>query len=414
MKHKKQIVWSIIAAALLALMIFCLIPSGKAAPERAGADSAILNVDPAFPVPDFNLAIKFLQAASAASDVPNFSFSLLTLSEGMTFMYAGAAGESLCDLSELFGFFGPPETAMREMASLNAAMLKAANGNMDIAAAVLFDKRRGRMFTTYADLLELEPLAMRADIDFSDPAAAGSVINDWAGEHTKGRIKDIAAASDITDETMCVILTAFYFKDVWADQFTPGGTIDFIVEPDVKNQTIPAMSRTGACPYAENDIWQYVELEFGNSGVVMALLLPRQFMPVPDLVNGTDGDEVAELLAAARAGTETVRITVPPFKVENSVNCKALMEQLGMHNWSGFQQMADPSPVIALIRQKNYFDFNAKGAEAASVNAVIGVACCEPEPEMMPKNFYADHPFLWFLLDKKSNTVLMTGWFAGQ
>ena len=411
MKHKKQIAWSAAAAAILAAALFQLVPGGKPAPNPEAAAGGLPGAEPAFPAPDFKLAMRFLGAASATEDGGVFAFSPLTLTENMALLYAGAGGDSQCDLSDLFGFHGSPAAVLKQMGKLNEAMLTAADGTMNIACAVLFNKLHGSVNPQYRELLKAEPLTALADIDFSDSAAACKTVNDWASANTKGRIADIADPGSINASTICVILSAFHFKDVWKDEFTPGGSMQFTVEPEVTVQTLPAMSRTGSCPYAENGSWQYAELEFGTSGATMALLLPKEFASARDLASGTGAEEIAELLAAARANPCKVAITVPPFKVENAVNCKALMEQLGMDGWGDFQQLATPSPVIDLVQQKNYFDFNAKGAEAASVTATMMTTSIDVTP---PVGFTADHPFLWFLLDKQTGTVLMAGWFAGQ
>lgn len=66
---------------------------------------------------------------------------------------------------------------------------------------------------------------------------------------------------------------------------------------------------------------------------------------------------------------------------------------------------------ITGIYHKAFVDVNEEGTEAAAATAVsAGIRSMQPEQQ--PRDFIADHPFIFLIQDIKSQSILFIGKFA--
>jgi serpin B len=63
---------------------------------------------------------------------------------------------------------------------------------------------------------------------------------------------------------------------------------------------------------------------------------------------------------------------------------------------------------ISEVIHKAFVDVNEEGTEAAAATAVVMKKMCE-EPYHEPTFFRADHPFLFFIRDNTTNSILFMG-----
>jgi len=75
-----------------------------------------------------------------------------------------------------------------------------------------------------------------------------------------------------------------------------------------------------------------------------------------------------------------------------------------------FSGIGEESLKISEVVHKAFVEVNEEGTEAAAATA-LGMMLCSTamRPTAPPKVFKADHPFLFFIRDRKTNAVLFSG-----
>ena len=157
----------------------------------------------------------------------------------------------------------------------------------------------------------------------------------------------------------------------------------------------------------------YVDaLPYTGRRISMTVVLPRK----ADGLAAVEKDLTAEKLAATLKTLRferQVHVHLPKFKVEKSFTLNKPLIAMGMKSaftgadFSGMHNGGEQLDISAVIH-KAFVDVNEEGTEAAAATGVVvGVTSAAPPPQ--PKHFKADHPFLFFIRDQKTGSVLFTG-----
>ena len=115
---------------------------------------------------------------------------------------------------------------------------------------------------------------------------------------------------------------------------------------------------------------------------------------------------------------QRVNIFLPKFKFDSEYEMSSVLTGMGMKlafdmNNADFSGMANLMPgknlFIGGVFHKAWIDTNEEGTEAAAATgvAMMQTATAIEEPE--PKDFRADHPFLFVIQDNKTGQILFMG-----
>jgi serpin B len=116
----------------------------------------------------------------------------------------------------------------------------------------------------------------------------------------------------------------------------------------------------------------------------------------------------------ARMRRTEVVVVLPRFKITAAFNLRTALEALGMIR--SFQPQADFSGMFKAERvhvdaviHKAHVDVNEKGTEAAAATAVAMQLESARRPLPPPPVFRADHPFVFFIRDNRTGSLLFAG-----
>ena len=229
-------------------------------------------------------------------------------------------------------------------------------------------------------------------------------------EETEEKIKDLIAQGALGNDTRLVLTNAIYFNGKWLLQFDPGLTYDSdFTLLDGSDVSVPMMGQEEDFRYGEGDGYQAVALPYQGANMSMIFVLPEleRFEEVEAALS-------ADFLSGVLDGLEMqhVDLTVPKFTFESEFGLSQTLAEMGMAD--AFGEAADFSGMtggrdlfISDVIHKAFVAVDEEGTEAAAATAVIMA-----EMAMMPQEaveMRLDHPFLFFIRDDDSGTILFAG-----
>lgn len=236
---------------------------------------------------------------------------------------------------------------------------------------------------------------------------AVNTINKWVSDNTHQKITSIL--DDIDGNALMFLINAIYFKGNWQYLFDKNATRDqpFYLAGNTTVST-PFMNLTSKelGYYADNSI-QMVQLPYGGGNFNMYVLLPKNGVSITEFASGIEAPAFQSW--QSKLNPSPVNLYLPKFKYSYSIrSMKPALANMGMgiafSDQADFSKMYNIGAQITEAIHKTFIEVNEEGTEAAAVTA-IGVGLTSTGPVIMN----VDHPFMYIIAEKTSNTVLFTG-----
>jgi serpin B len=325
--------------------------------------------------------------------------------------YEGARGDTAVQMNDVLGFEQNNEVSLCSFGWIYNLL------NIDVdytlnTANALWTEKDYPFLDDYLGLIDDYYMGKATDIDFSEPVEAAEIINKWVEENTGGKIEDMLSSGDITPGTVLILSNAIYFKGLWLTQFNIEDTVDRDFKlSNGEKKGVPMMVSTNSDAffnYTENEDMQMLELPYKGDSVSMFIILPKendlnkfeQTVSMENLSNWMDSMYATN-----------VNIYLPKFTYKTEYNLKDILIDMGLD--IAFSMNADFSGMngfgglfIEKVLHKAYIEVNEEGSEAAAATTVHILETAMPEP---PKVFDADHPFIFFIKHKETDTILFMG-----
>ena len=243
------------------------------------------------------------------------------------------------------------------------------------------------------------------NLDFGLPEAV-DIINGWVENKTHNKIRDIL--DSIPPSAVMYLINAIYFNGTWTYQFDPQNTqeADFFL-PDGNTKTCNMMSMRTDLGYAENELFQAVNLPYGDGNFCMTILLPAENITVDELISQFSRTNWDTWMSSF--SENDIQISLPKFELEYKLLMNDVLKSLGMS--IAFIPGADFTGMyrggglwIGRVIHQAFVDVNEEGTEAAASTVVemkyIGVG---------PLNMTINRPFVFTIRETNSGTILFIG-----
>jgi serine protease inhibitor len=345
----------------------------------------------------------------------NVFFSPYSISTALAMTYAGARGDTEEQMARVLHFdesqrqlhlaFGRLQRQLGEASAQKGIELNLANA--------LWAQKRHPFLPAFLRTAQDDYQADVNQADFEkDAESARAEINRWVAQKTKDKIQNILGPGSLDQTTRLVLANAIYFKGVWAKPYDKGETLTRPFHFSRDSQfDVPLMHHFDEVRYMENADFQAVELPYAGEELAMVVLLPRQVDGCGKLEDGLNPALVSNTLSQMKK--QRVEILLPRFKLESSFRLNAALAAMGMPD--GFGPKADFSGMdgtrllyFSLVLHKAWGEVNEEGTEAAAATVVAMMAGMPPRHPPAPV-FRADHPFVFFIYDTRSGSMLFLG-----
>lgn len=349
-----------------------------------------------------------------SDETENVFFSPYSLSTALGMTYAGARGTTQEELTEKLGYSdaGLSDAEVLEAFAQQNDRLQAhdARESLEVANSAAVQEGFGILHTYHRNLTEGFN-ARLFQLDFARKGEqAVDTINEWVKEKTHDKIEKLFD-EPLDTNTKLVLVNAIVFKGLWQSQFSRNKTTKrpFYnggkdrTEVDLMFQTVPTYNSFDRTLQAA-----VVELLYRVKDYSMVVVLPFERDGVEAVKQVLTLDKLEAVTASLK--NTTIDFYLPKFELEKQNDLKDDLMNVGVEKIFGNADLSGITGhrnlVVSDIVQRALVKVDEEGTEAAAATGVHIIA----RGSTRPPEVVVDHPFLFFIRNRRTREIL----FAGQ
>jgi serpin B len=337
----------------------------------------------------------------------NVVVSPISVQIAVSMAYMGATGETEDEMKKSLKYSGYDKNSVSDSFKRVIKELESSEG-LKIANKI-YVQNGYTIKPKFNEIVAKKFKSAVENIDFVKNVEAANEINQWVESKTNNKIKNLIDPNMLNGKTRMAILNAVHFKKAWVKEFY-GGKGSFYVAPG-KTVQVDFMKDTTYHKYGAlaGLNAHAIEIPLEDYDFKFYIILPDSKDGLADLESKLHQVNLNEALSSLRS--EYVKLEIPKFKIENKIDLKQVLQNLGMQRMftskAEFGELLESGEDILVsdVLQKAFIDVNEHGIEAAAATAVLMVLGPSRPP---PKEqlFVADHPFLFVLKSENYNIFM--------
>ncbi len=244
-------------------------------------------------------------------------------------------------------------------------------------------------------------------------------INGWVKSKTGGRIEKMLENPPGPND-VAILLNAAYFRARWASAFSKQQTKDAPFWVAGKTSAlVPTMHQIARLEVVKGDGFRAIRLPYTVEQLGMVIVVPDATDGVDAIGAKLDDAAFSKFVAALNAApAKRINLAMPKFKIKYDASLvpsfKALGMQLPFGMKADFSGMTDASVgasslYINQIIHRAVIDVDEEGTEATAATAIIFAIRAMPQKQEEPEPFMVDRPFLFYVTDKATGSILFQG-----
>uniref|UniRef100_A0A672J151 Alpha-1-antitrypsin homolog n=1 Tax=Salarias fasciatus TaxID=181472 RepID=A0A672J151_SALFA len=345
------------------------------------------------PNAEFALTLyKKLDAHTAAGK--NIFYSPISISAALSMVSSGARGDTRSQLMSTLGYAALNQTQVDDGYEHFFHVLEHHQTNQQLDVGNIVAVKTGfQPSQQFVADIKQHYVGELHNVDFTNPEKAAAQMNKLIAGKTHGKIKDMV--KDLDPETVMMLLNYVYFRGQWEHPFEAKLTSkeDFHVDESTTVQ-VDMMKRTGRYDiYEDNDNHTtVVRLPYkGNTSMIIVLPDEGKMKEVEDGFT-----------------MEVVDLSLPKFSISAEASLEQILEELGVtYAFSDFADFSglseDIKLVVSKVSHQAVLSVDETGTEAAAATTV------ELLPTSLPKSVKLNRPFLVFIVDSSTESILFMG-----
>lgn len=424
---------STLRVVLGSAVIIALLGLGSAPPSSGSLPTEIPDLSQRMNEFTFDWLQQCAQSSDATS---NLVVSPQSIFHGLAMSYIASGGATREELARALHFPDDDQELMRQLGEVRHALIAGTGPRQKIEVSVANSAWLDTTYATfqkdYLGRLQQPFEASLHQVKFRDAGKAAREVNAWVSKKTHGEIRTVVTAADfasrsgpgVIDEPGLVTVNAVYFKGDWASKFEKDSTrpCPFRLPGGTQEDTL-MMHQNSKLLYSESEKFQFVEIPYIGESYSMYVLLPREVLPVREMLGCLNTQAVLDMKRSA--SWYDVDVLLPKFEITTHQNAKEMLGTMGVTaafdgSKANFDRMiVKKSEAYRIYLSEVYHDarveVHEEGAKASAVTTSLhfSVGCsASGQMPLRPAEFHADHPFLFLIVHNPTCSVLFAGWYA--
>jgi serpin B len=251
------------------------------------------------------------------------------------------------------------------------------------------------------------------------------IINKWVSDKTNNKIESIFPKGAFNlgnlTRTSMIITNAIYFKADWRFPFNKSETRQDIFY-GIDGNILVDMMKTSihGIKYSETETFQIVNLPYIAINCGMIIILPKEISLLSTIESMLSAEKYYDYLAS---GIETnVNLFMPKFIMNIDLKLSVYFAKLGFKSLfsssqnNNFNNMLSTEKGMSIndIFHKTFITIDENGTEASSTSAILLQILGAMHQDVAYTEFRANHPFIYFIMDYDTNTILFMGRYMGD
>ena len=360
-----------------------------------------------------NYASFSLELLSRSAGGKTALVSPLSVLTAMLMTANGAKGETLAELEKVLGGGMPVEEMNAQLYSFFETLCRSEKTVFESANSVwVTDSPSFHVDEDFIKLVENTFRAEIAEAPFTEPATVDA-INDWCAQHTDNMIKKVLEYTDVSADTVMVLINALCFEALWRVQYEDHQISDRTFNGEKGTKAVKMMySEESGYIKGEHETG-FIKYYEGNEYAFMALL-PESGMKMEDYLKTLTGERFVKL-AESRGGA--VKAGIPQFKLDWSASLVDVLAKMGIElafttrsdlSGLGYDDSGYPLYISDVIH-KTHIEVDNAGTKAAAVTAVIVNKATAVYNPTIPPEVILDRPFVYAIVDTETMLPVFIG-----
>ncbi|XP_068624251.1 serine protease inhibitor 77Ba-like [Battus philenor] len=307
--------------------------------------------------------------------------------------------------------------------SLTQSVLKTGTPNVALKSKnFLFIDGKYRIKTSFTQSMQKDFNAISTKLNFK-PSNQAQLIANNVIKRTRVTSNDVLNADDFDDSKM-ILTNVISFKGLWLLPFNATDTKveSFYNEDNIEVGKVNMMFQEGMFMYSHIEEIQAsaLELPYGDNEIskyLFLILLPYRGQNVSSVYKSLEKTSIKNILIKLNSdqdsdGLASVMVSLPRFKISSNQVLNRPLSEMGItdifdSSKASFKSLTTANDIfISAIVHKAEIEVTEFGTVASATTSAFFV------DRMMPFNFKVNRPFIYFIVEKTTSTIIFSGVYS--
>ncbi|XP_018569245.1 serine protease inhibitor 77Ba [Anoplophora glabripennis] len=357
------------------------------------------------------------ETINLAGDSLNVAISPYTVWSLMNILAEGSRNNTARQLENALRIPQDKTALRKNFQNFTNTLLTKTNGaTLDIDTA-MFTNENFPLKNNFRAIIDQYYKVAVNQLDFKNSALAASSINKHVALVTRDRIKQLVIPADVKNAQV-FLTSVLYFKGLWKMPFNTSATHKetFYDEKNNKISEVDMMFQIGVFPYSrmEEIKGHVLDLPYGQDRKMsMIVILPFKGESITGVLNYLSKMPFSSVIKSLEDAEkefvdEDIHVYLPKFKISSDFVLNGPLIKIGIKDVFSSEEadlvgMFDHFLYVSKVIQKAEIEVNEEGTIAT---AASGAAL---QNKSQPPKFRANRPFLYFIVDRSTRSVMFAG-----